>query len=184
MAQLQVGDRAPDFTLPNLAGESVHLSDYRGQAVLLIFLRHLGCLPCRQHITEILDHVDALKEVQVLTISFSAGHWADGWAQETGSPYPLLLDPERISYRAYQLRSSRLRSWGPNVLWRYVKLLMAGEHLRPAQGDPNQLGGDFIIDADGIIRLAHPSKDPVDRPAVATLLSTLSAMQKSGQKSG
>ena len=180
MAQLNIGDLAPDFTLPNLAGDNVRLSDYRGQPVLLIFLRHLGCLPCREHVAELLQHVDELEQLgaQVLTISFSAGHWAGGWTQETGSPYPLLLDPDRSSYKAYQLRSSRLRSWGPNVLWRYAKLLLAGEHLRPAQGDPYQLGGDFIIDGQGIIRLTHPSADPVDRPAMATLLATLATLKQ------
>ena len=42
MASLKTGDRAPDFKLTNLEGQIVALSDYRGQTVLLIFLRHLG----------------------------------------------------------------------------------------------------------------------------------------------
>lgn len=42
MAKLKPGDRAPDFTLTTLAGQPVALSDYRGQPVLLVFLRHLG----------------------------------------------------------------------------------------------------------------------------------------------
>ena len=175
MAELQVGERAPDFSLPNQAGQMVQLRDFRGKPVLLIFLRHLGCLPCREHVLELLQYVETLEQlgVQVVTISFSAGHWAEGWRQETGSPFPLLLDPERQSYQAYRLRSSRLRTWGPNVLWRYVQLLWKGERLRPKQGDPHQLGGDFVIDAEGTIVLAHPSHDPVDRPSVATLLTTL-----------
>jgi len=126
-------------------------------------------------------HEAELKQlnVQVLTISFGAESWARGWLHETGSPFPLLLDPERRTYAAYQLRSSFLRSWGPNVLWRYLKLMLAGERLRPAQGDPHQMGGDFIVDASGIIRLAHPSQDPVDRPPVDVLLATLRALRAS-----
>lgn len=42
MAKLKQGDRAPDFTLTTLAGQSVALNNYRGQPVLLVFLRHLG----------------------------------------------------------------------------------------------------------------------------------------------
>ena len=116
---------------------------------------------------------------QVLTISFGTEYWARGWLQETGSPFPLLLDPERRTYTAYQLHSSFLRAWGPNVLWRYLKLILAGERLRPAQGDPHQMGGDFIVDAAGVIRLAHRSRDPVDRPPVAVLLATLRALRTS-----
>lgn len=39
---LQVGDVAPDFTLNTVDGRPVSLSDYHGQNVLLVFLRHLG----------------------------------------------------------------------------------------------------------------------------------------------
>ncbi len=42
MARLRPGDRAPDFSLATLEGNKVALSDYRGQLVLLVFLRHLG----------------------------------------------------------------------------------------------------------------------------------------------
>ncbi len=42
MTKLKRGDIAPDFSLATLAGQRVALSDYRGQPVLLVFLRHLG----------------------------------------------------------------------------------------------------------------------------------------------
>jgi len=42
MATIKVGQLAPDFTLTTLEGQPVALSDYRGQPVLLVFLRHLG----------------------------------------------------------------------------------------------------------------------------------------------
>jgi len=42
MVKLKRGDCAPDFTLTTLDGQAVSLSDYRGQPVLLVFLRHLG----------------------------------------------------------------------------------------------------------------------------------------------
>lgn len=119
------------------------------------------------------------QNVQVLLISFATEYWARGWLEETASPFPLLLDPERRTYAAYKLGSSVVRTWGPNVLWRYLKLLLAGERLRPAQGDPHQMGGDFIVDAAGAIRLAHHSKDPVDRPPVDILMAMLSAIHES-----
>lgn len=111
--------------------------------------------------------------VQVLIISFGAEHWARAWLQETGSPFPLLLDPERATYQAYGLGSSFVRVWSPKVMWHYLKLVLAGEKLRPAQGDPHQLGGEVIVDAAGVIRLLHRSKDPVDRPPVGKLLAEL-----------
>ena len=58
-------------------------------------------------------------------------------------------------------------------MFHYLKLILRGEKLLPVQGDPHQLGGDFVVDAAGIIRLAHRSKDPVDRPPVEKLLAVL-----------
>jgi peroxiredoxin len=35
--KLQVGDKAPDFTLPSHLGQDITLSDYRGKNVVLAF---------------------------------------------------------------------------------------------------------------------------------------------------
>jgi len=35
------------------------------------------------------------------------------------------------------------------------------------------MGGDFIIDSMGIVRLAYRSKEPADRPGVGQLLDIL-----------
>ena len=121
------------------------------------------------------NDLDALG-VQVLIISFGAEFWARAWQQDTGSPYPLLLDPERATYQAYGLGTSFVRVWSPHVMWHYLKLVLRGQKLLPVQGDPHQLGGDFILDAAGVIRLVHASKDPVDRPPVEKLLATLRTM--------
>jgi len=40
--RLQAGDRAPDFTLPTLAGGQVRLADYAGRSLVLVFTRWLG----------------------------------------------------------------------------------------------------------------------------------------------
>ena len=58
-------------------------------------------------------------------------------------------------------------------MFHYLKLILRGQKLLPVQGDPHQLGGDVVVDAAGIIRLAHRSRDPIDRPDVETLLAAL-----------
>ena len=110
----------------------------------------------------------------VVTVSFGMDYWAKMWLQETRSPFPFLIDPERDAYHAYGLQSSIVRSWMPQNLWFYAKATLQGREKFGKRGDPHQLGGDFIVDSQGIVRLAHPSKEPTDRPSVEKLLQVLS----------
>jgi alkyl hydroperoxide reductase subunit AhpC len=110
----------------------------------------------------------------IVTVSFGIEYWARMWLQETQSPYPFLVDPERNAYHAYGLQSSVIRSWMPQNLWFYAKATLQGREKFGKRGDPHQLGGDFIVDSQGIVRLAHPSKEPTDRPSVEKLLQVLS----------
>ena len=108
--------------------------------------------------------------INVVTVSFDTPYWAGVWLQETGSPYPLLMDPDRIAYAAYGLNSSRLGAWSPATLWYYGKAALQGRQTYGKRGDPHQLGGDFLIDPTGAIRLSHPSRNPTDRPSVGEVL--------------
>ncbi|MBI3361234.1 MAG: redoxin domain-containing protein [Chloroflexi bacterium] len=126
----------------------------------------------RQHAAEL----EALN-TQVVVISFGPAHLARLWQTETGAPFPLLLDLERRAYRAYGLEHSLRRAWGPRVWWGYARLLLAGRRWRGMQGDSGQLGGDVIVDGNGIVRLAHRSHDPTDRPPVKFLLDAIEQLE-------
>ena len=109
----------------------------------------------------------------VVTVSFGTAYWTNVWLKETQSPYPFLMDAEKISYQAYNLESSTLRSWSPATVWYYAKAKLQGREILAQRGNAHQLGGDFIIDLQGIIRLSHPSTDPTDRPSIDQLLTAL-----------
>ncbi len=63
---IMVGDRVPDFTLINLAGEPVYFSDLEGQAVVLNFWA-TWCPPCRREMP-LLDSVQQAYAARGLTI--------------------------------------------------------------------------------------------------------------------
>ena len=129
---------------------------------------------------QLCQHQDELKRLnaEVLIISFSTQTSARAWLEETCMLFPLLLDPERAVYGDYGLGRSWLRSWNLNTGWLYIRLLLSGRQWRGIQGDSAQLGGDFIVDAEGIVRLAYSSHDPTDRPPVDDLLAILCQLYK------
>jgi len=110
----------------------------------------------------------------VLVISFSSrAEAARAWLEETCPSFTMLLDPERKVYRAYGLKRAWLRIWNPIAGWDYIRLLLSGQRVRGIEADPYQLGGDFIVDSKGVLRLAYRSRVATDYPPVADLLALL-----------
>ena len=120
------------------------------------------------------------RKTRILLICFAQERWARAFLEETGSPFPLLMDPERESYRAFGLKSSVARTYfSPATIWYYAKAILKGRKIHPKpRGNPHQMGGDFLIDCDGSLLLAHPSREPADRPSVEAIL------EKMGKESG
>jgi peroxiredoxin len=112
---------------------------------------------------------------QVVIVTFGSLHQAKRWIEDVCSPFEMLLDQKREAYRAYGLGRSLLRSWGLRTIWRYIQLLSSGRKWKGIQGDSTQLGGDFIIDTNGMIMLSHRSSDPIDRPDIKEILKVLNS---------
>ncbi len=111
---------------------------------------------------------------RVFVISFGTLPAVQQWMSETCADFTVLLDRERTVYMAYGLERSRLRSFSPRTLWLYATRHLRGQQMHSSHGDDtSQLGGDFIVDKNGILRLVYPSRDPIDRPPVESLLDTL-----------
>lgn len=122
---------------------------------------------------------EMIKELntRVAIISFGTFPGAIAWLQETAVLFEFFLDPGRKAYQAYGLEHSLVRSWGPKAWSTYARLLLSGRRWRGIQGDSAQLGGDFIVDRNGIIRLAYRSHDPTDRPSINELVTLLQRLE-------
>jgi peroxiredoxin len=100
-------------------------------------------------------------------------------------PYPVLVDTEMASYRAWGLgHAGRARTYlSPTIIAQYAKMILfEGERLAVG-GEPTQLGGDFIVDASGRIAYAHPQRSVDDRPAAVLLVRELERAAAVGEAS-
>ncbi|MFV2069765.1 MAG: SelL-related redox protein [Pirellulales bacterium] len=135
-------------------------------------------MPCREHLSQLRQQVDALEtlNVRVVAVTFESGWLPEAYVEETELPWPLLIDDSRRLYAAYDM--SRGHGWnlfGPAALGSYAKLLLRGRRIRRPTGDVYQLGGDVLIDPNGIVRLHHVGNGPADRPEIDSLLQIAKA---------
>ena len=102
---LQVGDRAPDFTLTATTGGVISLSDYRGERMVLIEFYHSDWGPnCTLNLSQRRDDYDLFAElgVEVIAIALDNPYSQAAFAQSLGLPYPLLSDfPHGRTVEAY-----------------------------------------------------------------------------------
>ncbi|MFF0293921.1 peroxiredoxin [Kitasatospora sp. NPDC004615] len=103
---IEIGAQAPDFELKNQHGESVKLSDFRGeQNVVLVFYPFAFTGVCTGEVCEIQKELPRLQndEVQVLAVSVDSPFSLRVFADQQGLEYPLLSDfwPHGEASRAY-----------------------------------------------------------------------------------
>ncbi|GAA4284828.1 thioredoxin-dependent thiol peroxidase [Brevibacterium daeguense] len=97
MTQLEVGDLAPDFTLPDSTGADVTLSDYRGQRVVVYFYPAAMTPGCTTEACDFRDSLSALQAagVSVLGISPDKPEKLAQFAEQEALNFPLLSDADK-----------------------------------------------------------------------------------------
>lgn len=78
LEKVQIGQVAPDFTLPDTAGVKVTLSDFRGKYVLLDFWAS-WCPPCRRENPNVVKAFQANKDKNFTIIGISLDKDRDRW---------------------------------------------------------------------------------------------------------
>ena len=94
----KIGDAAPDFVAPTVAGEIIRLSDFRGQPVWLNFWGS-WCPPCRSEFPEMqAAYATELQPNGVALLAISLDEPADaaaGFAARNDGTFPIVTDPNR-----------------------------------------------------------------------------------------
>lgn len=156
-SNLQEGERAPDFTLPDDTGEPVNLHDRleEGPAMLVFYPGDFTPV-CTRQLCNYRDNYGQFRElgVQVFGISDDPVERHAEFREAEQLPFRLLADPDKEVIDEYT--GSGLLSGG-------------GAHR-----------GNFIIDRDGIIRYAHVETVSLFRRKADELLEA--ARQVVGEK--
>jgi peroxiredoxin len=111
----------------------------------------------------------------LLAVSFEPPDIVAGFERELhGELFRLCSDPERRAYGAFGLpRVPTRQLLGWRTLRAYARAALVGRWAWGLGSDVHQMGGDFVLDAAGVLRFAHVSREPGDRPAAAMVLAAL-----------
>jgi len=98
-ASAPTGPKAPGFTLPTLDGDSVSLSDFAGDKVVLLDFWSTTCDPCLAEMPELIALYEEKKEqgFEILAISTDGPETlanVTATVSKIGMPFPVLLDKE------------------------------------------------------------------------------------------
>lgn len=142
--RVAVGDIAPDFALANAAtGETVRLSDLRGQDVLLLFFRGTWCPHCRDQMRLLAASYERLAGggIVPLGVLCQSQEGVKRYLDTNPLPFPLLPDESRQVARAY----------GVHYWLTYEGFNLAHPAL-------------FILDRQGTVTFAHIGRNMSDLP--------------------
>jgi peroxiredoxin Q/BCP len=107
--RLEPGDAAPDFEAPTQDGDTLRLSDYRGQYVALYFYPKDGTAGCTKQACNLRDGYASLQDAGIAVIGVSEDDVAshEDFAAEHDLPFPLVADPEHEILEAYGVYGER-----------------------------------------------------------------------------
>lgn len=100
---LEVGAKAPEFTLPDKDGNPVSLSDFAGKKVVLYFYPRDNTPGCTRQACAFAAAYEDFKAMDAAVIGVSKDSAASHqrFAEKLGLPFVLLSDPELTAIQAY-----------------------------------------------------------------------------------
>ena len=100
---LEVGTRAPDFTLQDKDGKTVSLSDYSGKKIVLYFYPRDNTPGCTRQACAFAQSYEAFRRINAVVVGVSKDSAASHqrFAEKHGLPFVLLSDPELQAIQAY-----------------------------------------------------------------------------------
>jgi len=135
-ARLEVGDKAPSFSLEDADGNTVSLADYQGRRVVVYFYPAASTPGCTKQACDFRDNLADLNEagLDVVGISPDKPEKLAKFRDAEELTFPLLSDPDR----------KVLTAWGA-----YGQKMMYG---RAVQG---VIRSSFVVDGKGKIEVAQ-----------------------------
>ncbi len=144
-----IGEQAPDFALPNQDGQTVRLSDFRGQKIVIFAYPKAGTSGCTTQACGFRDEFPHIQDANAVVLGLSPDkpEALRKWKDKEHLPYDLLSDPDH----------KVLEAWG---VW--------GEKKMYGRSYMGVIRSHWVVDENGVVADAHVKVSPKDSVALAT----------------
>lgn len=141
IVMLEVGTKAPDFTLLDKDGNTVSLADFTGKRVVLYFYPRDNTPGCTRQACAFAQNFEDFRRQDIVVIGISKDSVASHlkFAQKYDLPFILLSDPELQAIQAYGV-------WQEKKLYGKVSM--------------GVVRSTYIIDPQGLIEKVMPKVKP------------------------
>ena len=138
---LEIGTKAPEFTLPDKDGNAVSLTDFAGKKVVLYFYPKDNTPGCTRQACAFAGAYQEFKKINAVVIGISKDSVASHqkFAEKYSLPFILLSDPELTAIQAYGV-------WQEKKLYGKVSM--------------GVVRSTFVIDENGMIEKVMPKVKP------------------------
>lgn len=154
---IQVGDKAPDFTLFNTNVENISLSDFKEKKnVVLLFFPLVNSSVCEKELCTTRDSLSQYDDLdsQVLAISVDSHFAQKLWNDKHHFTFPLLSDFNKEVSKKYDVLH---------------------DVFAPGKFDYNGVSkrSAFVIDKEGTVKYAEVVETPGGEPNYEAIIATL-----------
>jgi peroxiredoxin len=143
--QIKVGDKAPDFALPDTELKTRSLKEFRGRKIVLAFFVGAFTSVCTKEMCAFRDSTARLTDLkaQVIGVSVNDPFSNKAFAEKNRLPFPILSDYNRQAIKAYGVEAQDFGGLnGYTVAKRSI----------------------FIVDKNGSVRYVWATDDPTVEP--------------------
>jgi peroxiredoxin len=149
---IAVGERAPDFSLPDHEGNDTSLANFRGRKVVLVFYPLDFSPVCTDQLSVYQEVLPQIEDAGATLVGISVdSSWAHrAFREKLGLTIPLLSD--------FEPKGAVVRAYGAYI----DKVGHANRSL-------------VLIDEDGVVRWVHESPTPLEIPGANLIFDALEA---------
>lgn len=158
---------APDLGYVSHTGERGALrSLYADGPLAMVFLRHLGCVFCREQVAMLHDY----QASRLVFVVMASPKETAQFRQEMNSPHTFLCDEAQELYRAFGLKRGGVgQMFNLKTFKRGMEATRAGHRVGRPVGDPWVLGGAFLVSQGGEVTFRKPAHDASENVTASEL---------------